>query len=101
MLKLRHLHLPARDPEGLARWYAETFGLEQRRNFAIGEEALLVFAHGAPLGNDLVHFGFRADSPAEVEAWAARFEAEIETAPGYAGCRTRDPEGNCIEIYWD
>ena len=103
MLKLRHIHLPARDPEGLAGWYAATFGLEQRRNFAIGEEALLVFAQGAPLANGLVHFGFHVECPEEVETWAARFGAvdQIDTAPDYAGFKLRDPEGNLIEVYWD
>lgn len=103
MLKLRHIHLPARDPEGLARWYADTFGLEQRDNFVIGAEALLVFAHGEPLANDLVHFGFHVDDRQDVEAWAGRFGAagRIQRVPGYAGFKLRDPEGNCIEIYWD
>jgi hypothetical protein len=27
-LQLDHLNIPARDPEGLARWYAETFDPE-------------------------------------------------------------------------
>lgn len=103
MLKLRHIHLPASDPRGLARWYAETFGLEQRGNFAIGPEVLLVFAKGAPLARDLVHFGFHVESAAEVERWAAQLGGaeRIERAPGYAGFKLRDPEGNCIEIYWD
>lgn len=26
--QLDHLNVPARDPEGLARWYAQTFGLQ-------------------------------------------------------------------------
>ena len=29
-LQLDHLNMPARDPEGLARWYAQTFGLQDR-----------------------------------------------------------------------
>jgi len=103
MLKLCHIHLPSPDPAGLARWYAQTFGLEQRDNFVIGDAALLVFAQGKPLANELVHFGFHVADRREVARWAARFgaEARIETAPDYAGFKIRDPDGNCIEIYWD
>jgi catechol 2,3-dioxygenase-like lactoylglutathione lyase family enzyme len=31
-MRLEHLNLPARDPEGLARWYAETFGMQADRH---------------------------------------------------------------------
>ena len=31
-LKLDHLNMPARDPEGLARWYEQTFGLKAERH---------------------------------------------------------------------
>jgi catechol-2,3-dioxygenase len=103
MLKLRHIHLPAREPETLARWYADSFGLEQRGNFVIGPETLLVFAPGTPIGNDQVHFGFHVESPEEVERWAARFNAQghMDSKTDYAGFKLRDPEGNLIEIYWD
>lgn len=103
MLKLRHVHLPARDPHALARWYAETFGLEQSDEFVIGGEVLLVFTPGEPLANDLVHFGFHVGEREAVDRWAERLgmRNHIETAPGYAGFKTRDPEGNWIEVYWD
>jgi len=32
-LKLDHLNMPARDPEGLARWYEQTFGLKADGGF--------------------------------------------------------------------
>lgn len=103
MLKLRHVHLPAEDPTGLARWYAGTFGLEARENFVVGAETLLVFAPGVPLRNALVHFGFHVASAADVGQWAERLDKAdaVERTPDYAGFKLQDPEGNWIEIYWD
>jgi 2-hydroxychromene-2-carboxylate isomerase len=100
-LRLAHVNLPARDPEALARWYAETFGLEQRGAFAVGPGTLLAFEPGEPPGTrGNTHVGFEVTSRADVEGWARRLGTPFETEPAYASTRTRDPEGNGIEIYW-
>ena len=39
--RLRHLNMPARDPEGLARWYADTFGPQADANKARGPGVLI------------------------------------------------------------
>jgi 2-hydroxychromene-2-carboxylate isomerase/predicted enzyme related to lactoylglutathione lyase len=101
-LRLAHLNLPARDPEALARWYADTFGLEARGAFVIGPGTLLAFERGDPLlagGN--AHFGFEVPSARDVAIWAQRFGSALDAAPRSASTRVRDPEGNGIEIYWE
>ncbi|MCB1646861.1 MAG: hypothetical protein KDI36_15485 [Pseudomonadales bacterium] len=63
---------------------------------------LLVFVEGEPVdyhGN--IHFGFRCDSRRDVEDWAQRFGVDLEAEGNYCGFRTRDPEGNLFEVYWE
>lgn len=101
-LRLAHVNLPAREPEALARWYAETFGLEQRGAFALGPGTLLAFERGEPIGaRGNTHVGFELTSRADVEAWARRLGTPLEADSRYAATRTRDPEGNGIELYWE
>jgi catechol-2,3-dioxygenase len=101
-LRLAHLNLPARDPEALARWYANTFGLEARGAFVIGPGTLLAFERGDPLlAGSNAHFGFEVQSARDVAIWAQRFGSLIDEATRAASTRVCDPEGNGIEIYWD
>jgi 2-hydroxychromene-2-carboxylate isomerase len=101
-LRLAHVNLAARDPETLARWYADTFGFEARGAFAWGPMGLLSFEPGDPShAHPNFHVGFEVQTREEVAGWARRFDAEVETEPGYAAIRVRDPEGNAIEIYWE
>lgn len=101
-LRLAHLNLPARDPEALARWYADRFGLEARGAFVVGPGTLLAFESGDPLLADgSAHFGFEVQSARDVAIWAQRFGSALEEAPRAASTRVRDPEGNGIEIYWE
>ncbi len=101
-LALRHVNLPARDPEGLARWYADRLGLEARGTHVVGPLALLVFEPGEPMDPGAnAHFGFRVETREEVDDWARRFDAPLEADPDYAGFKVRDPEGNRFEIYWE
>ena len=101
-LRLSHLNLPARDPVGLARWYAEALGFERRDAFVYAHGTLIVFEPGEPLGErGNTHFGFEVATREEVEEWARRFGAEVESEPSFASTKVRDPEGNCFEIYWE
>jgi 2-hydroxychromene-2-carboxylate isomerase len=101
-LRLAHVNLPARDPIGLARWYADTFALEARGAFVVGPGTLLAFEAGEPLLDRAnAHIGFEVQSRQEVAAWARRFGTALAEEPRAASTRVRDLEGNGIEIYWE
>jgi catechol-2,3-dioxygenase len=99
-LRLDHVNMPARDPEGLARWYAATFGLQSRANRVWGPGLLMVFQPGEPVNRapDL-HLGLHVASQAALADWAARFHTHIETGAEFATFKVFDPEGNCVELY--
>jgi catechol-2,3-dioxygenase len=99
-LQLDHLNLPARDPEGLARWYAQTFELQADRHLVRGSRVLIAFQKGEPVNRaPEVHIGMRVPSMAALTEWAGKFGADITTGSEFASFRTHDPEGNCIELY--
>lgn len=99
-LQLDHLNIPARDPEGLARWYADTFGLRHDGNKARGPGALLVFQKGEPVGRGgELHMGLRAPSMGALKEWQGRLGGEINNGAEFAAFRIADPEGNWIELY--
>ena len=99
-LKLDHLNMPARDPEGLARWYEETFGLKAERHVVRGPGVLIAFQAGEPLNRaPELHIGMRVQSMAALKEWATKFGMEIKPGSEFNSFRTSDPEGNCLEIY--
>jgi len=99
-LQLDHLNMPARDPEGLARWYAETFGLQADRHLVRGPGVLIAFQAGEPVNRSPeLHIGMRVPSRAALTEWADKFGAEVTTGTEFASFRTADPDGNCIELY--
>jgi ribosomal protein S18 acetylase RimI-like enzyme len=101
-VRLAHVNLPARDPVGLARWYAERFDLEQDGAFAFAPGTLLVFEPGGPQGPRAGgHFGFEVASRAEVARFADRFGCEPEVEEDYVGFKAHDPEGNRFEVYFE
>jgi hypothetical protein len=101
-LPLSHLNLPARDPDGLAAWYAEHLGFERRGTYLVGPGTLLVFEAGEPLGARAnTHFGFHVESPEVVVHWAQYFGTAAQAESGFAGTKVHDPEGNCFELYWE
>jgi catechol 2,3-dioxygenase-like lactoylglutathione lyase family enzyme len=83
-LKLSHVNLPARDPEALARWYADQLGFERRGAFLLAAGTLIVFEAGEPVPSGKIHFGFRVHAESD-----------------YAGIKVEDPEHNIFEIYWE
>jgi catechol 2,3-dioxygenase-like lactoylglutathione lyase family enzyme len=98
--QLDHMNIPARDPEGLAAWYASTFGLQADAHRVRGPGLLLVFQIGEPVNRaPELHMGFRVPSLAVLNEWAGKFDAEITTGSEFAAFRVFDPEGNCLEIY--
>lgn len=99
-LQLEHLNLPARDPEGLARWYAERLGLQDDGHRVRGPGVLIVFQRGEPVGRaSELHVGFRVPSRAALEQWAEKFSGQPTSGTEFVAFRTHDPEGNCIEFY--
>lgn len=98
--QLEHLNLPARDPVGLAAWYAHTFDLHADAHKVCGPGVLIAFQAGEPVNraSDL-HVGFRVPSLIELEQWAGKFGAQVKRGEEYTAFRTLDPEGNCVEIY--
>lgn len=99
-LQLQHLNLPARDPQALARWYADTLGLQADDNKARGPGVLLAFQPGEPIGRaPEIHVGFLVPSLAALQQWAQRLGGNIRTGPEFTAFQVRDPEGNCVELY--
>ena len=45
-LRLDHLNIPAQDPIGLAKWYAETFSLQVDKHVVRGPGLIIVFKQG-------------------------------------------------------
>ena len=98
--QLEHLNLPARDPEGLARWYAQTFGLQAEAHKVCGPGVLIAFQAGEPVNRSSdLHFGLRLTSMAELNEWAGKFGATINMGEEFNAFKTFDPEGNCVELY--
>jgi catechol 2,3-dioxygenase-like lactoylglutathione lyase family enzyme len=99
-IQLDHLNLPARDPEGLARWYAQTFGLRADRHLVRGPGVLIAFQIGEPVNRaPEMHIGMRVPSLAALTEWAGKFGVQVSTGSEFASFRTHDPDGNCIELY--
>jgi catechol-2,3-dioxygenase len=99
-IQLNHLNLPARDPEGLARWYAETFGLRADRHLVRGPGVLIAFVPGEPVNRaPELHLGLNVPSMTALEEWAGKFGKQIRVGPEFATFQISDPDGNCIEVY--
>ena len=100
--QLNHVNIPARDPDGLVRWYAETFGLRAEGNKARGPGVLLVFKPGEPVKRaPELHLGFQVPSNAKLADWAGKFGATITKGEEFNTFQVSDPEDNCLEIYCD
>ena len=98
--RLQHLNMPARDPEGLARWYASTFDLRADGNTVRGPGVLLAFQPGEPVNRaPELHTGFLVPSLAELTRSADRLGGVLKTGSEFTTFQVRDPEGNCVEIY--
>lgn len=98
--QLEHLNIPAKDPFGLAQWYAQTFGLKTEKHLVRGPGVLIAFEQGEPVNRALeLHVGFRVASMETLDNWAKKFDAEPKAGAEFTGFRTLDPEGNCLELY--
>jgi catechol-2,3-dioxygenase len=99
-LCLQHINVPARDPLGLAKWYADTFGLRADEHRVRGPQVLIVFQKGEPVNRSPeLHFGLRVPNRAVLDDWAQRLGGEIGVGPEFTAFKVYDPEGNCLELY--
>jgi len=101
-LRLDHINLPARKPEWLAEWYAETFALKAKDGFVLGAGVVIVFEKGDPLIYDgKAQFGFRCGTKDQVQAWAEKLAVSVEDEAVYCGFKATDPEGYIFDVYWE
>jgi catechol 2,3-dioxygenase-like lactoylglutathione lyase family enzyme len=100
---LDHVNIPAHDPELLAQWYADRLNLERRGEMVTGPGISIFFKKGAPLKvGDAFHFGLRAETKADVAAWADALGVPIAfDEDDFFAARITDPDGNVFEVYWD
>jgi catechol-2,3-dioxygenase len=100
-LVLDHVQMPARDPESLARWYAQTFDLQAQGNRVCGPGLLIVFLPGEPAKRaPELHFGLHVPSMDALAGWAERLGTTVISGrTEYASVFTMDPEGNGVELY--
>jgi len=99
-LRLEHLNLPARDPEALARWYADNFALHADRHLVRGPGVLIAFQRGEPIDKrDQLHLGLRVPSLDALDAWARKFGVATKVGPEFTTIKVFDPDGYCIELY--
>ena len=118
---LRHLALRVRSMEKAKAFYIDFFGMkivwepdQQNCYVSSGNDNLAL--HEAPEVADaadgtgaLDHFGFVAESPAAVDAWAERAREKgvhIVKAPkrhrdGSYSCYLADPDGNTVQIIYE
>ncbi|MBA4739643.1 MAG: VOC family protein [Burkholderiales bacterium] len=98
--RLEHVNIPSQNPNDLAKWYAETFGLSADQHVARGDGILIAFQQGTPIKQpDLLHIGFKVHGMAKLHEWKNRFEKPLKIGPEFTSFQILDPEGNCIEIY--
>jgi catechol 2,3-dioxygenase-like lactoylglutathione lyase family enzyme len=98
--QLDHLSMPARDPEGLARWYAQTFGLQADKHRVRGPGVLIAFQRGEPVKRaPELHIGFSVQRMQVLNEWAGKFGKAIKKGEEFNSFQIFDPEDNCVEIY--
>jgi hypothetical protein len=98
--QLDHLSMPARDPEGLARWYAQNFALQADGCRVRGPGVLIAFQPGEPVKRaPELHIGFRVQGMQVLNELAGKFGKPIKNGEEFNSFQIFDPEDNCLEIY--
>jgi metallothiol transferase len=110
---LNHLNLNVKDLERSRRFYCEVLGIrlqweDEAMLFLRCGDADLSISQREPVQVESIHFGFRLERPAEVDAWADHFRRHgvtIDRGPfDRDGGRTlyaRDPDGYMLELYYE
>lgn len=115
-MRITHLYLGVRSIEASKDFYGHYFGLSEK--FREGEELMMHDHHGFDLAlgpqdqNQLpewFHFGFRLDNKQEliklydkIKQDGVKLLEDLNTEEeGFAYFRCADPDGYCVEVYWD
>jgi 2-hydroxychromene-2-carboxylate isomerase len=98
--RVARARLCARDPEGLARWWARALGLEQRGCSVEGPGTRIAFEPGAAGAGANTRLGFEVGSREEVMARARQLGVAPVLGDRSASARIEDPEGNSLEVFW-
>jgi catechol 2,3-dioxygenase-like lactoylglutathione lyase family enzyme len=107
--KIRHLAIKTKNPERLAKFYEQVFGLKQIRAEKGGaiymSDGYLTLAllrnRGEATPSGINHFGFHVDDVAAIEEKLQRFEEPLVQRPAnrpYAEYRAMDPDGNLFDV---
>lgn len=109
---IQHLNLTVSNVERSRRFYRDVLGFDEAfaKNDTVWLEAggdLLGLSEGTPPVDPPNHWGFRVDSPEEVDAWAKRLvEHEVAIAKGPyersdgRSVYFRDPDDYVLEIFY-
>ena len=101
-LRLDHLYMPAKKPEWLAEWYAETFGFQVQGGIVVCGAVVLVFQNGEPIHHhDRPRFGFRCTSKEMFDQLANRLGVAVVSEEVFSSFEAKDPEGYKFEVYWE
>ena len=113
MAQIRHLAIKTEDPERLATFYKEVFGLKElHRDKREGGpiyltdgymNLALLSNHDQQCNNGLFHFGFQVDNADEVvqkidKLNMSRLPKARPKGRPYAELRASDPDGNFFDI---
>ncbi len=109
MPKIRHLAIKTKDPERLAKFYEEVFGMKcihaeksGARYMSDGYLTLAILRNrGEATPSGINHFGFQVDDLADIEAKLAKWDEPVTERPStrpFAEHRAMDPDGNLFDI---
>ena len=109
MPTIRHIAIKTKDPERLAKFYEEVFGMKcihaeksGARYMSDGYLTLAILRNrGEATPSGINHFGFQVDDLGDIEAKLAKWEEPMTERPStrpFAEHRAMDPDGNLFDI---
>jgi catechol 2,3-dioxygenase-like lactoylglutathione lyase family enzyme len=109
MAKIRHLAIKTKNPEKLASFYEDVFGMKRIRSERGGaiymSDGYLTLAllknRGEATPSGINHFGFQVNDIKDIEQKLTKFEEPLTQRPGnrpYAEYRAMDPDGNLFDV---